>query len=81
MSLEHSPQREKQKRGPRKRRSIEPVCVSPDEFSAATGISRPVLYRMMADGRLRYTQVTPSMRRKIPTTEYARLGLCDGEAA
>jgi excisionase family DNA binding protein len=72
MSLEHSPQR--QKRGPRKQRAIAPVCVSPDEFSKATGISKPVLYRMMADGRLRYTQATSRLR-KIPTSEYDRLGL------
>jgi len=76
MSLEHAPQR--QKRGPRKQRPIQPVCVSPEEFSQATGISKPVIYRMMQDGRLRYTQATSRMR-KIPTTEYARLGL-SGEA-
>jgi hypothetical protein len=78
MSLEHSPQRQK-KRGPRKQREIAPVCVSPDEFSRATGISTPVVYRMMADGRLRYVQATTRMR-KIPTTEYERLGL-SGDAA
>jgi excisionase family DNA binding protein len=74
MSLEHDPAR--QKRGPRKQRPIAPVCVSPDEFSKATGISRPVVYRMMEDGRLHYVQVTPRLR-KIPTTEYARLGLAE----
>lgn len=76
MSLKHSPQRQKQKRGPRKQRPIQPVCVSPEEFSRATGISVPVVYRMMKDGRLRYAQPTSRMR-KIPTTEYARLGLSD----
>jgi hypothetical protein len=73
MSLEHAPQRQK-KRGPRKQRALAPVCVSPTEFSATTGISRPVVYRMMKDGRLRYVQATPKLR-KIPTTEYSRLGL------
>jgi hypothetical protein len=72
MSLEHSPQR--QKRGPRKRRVIDRVCDSVDEFSAATGISKTAIYRMMQDGRLRYVQATPRMR-KIPTSEYSRLGL------
>ncbi len=76
MSLEHTIERQK-KRAPRRQRTIPPVCVSPDEFSRATGISRPVIYRMMADGRLRYTQATPRMR-KIPTTEFNRLGLSDG---
>jgi|SoiMethySBSTD1v2_1073268.scaffolds.fasta_scaffold205156_1 excisionase family DNA binding protein len=77
MSLEHAPQR--QKRGPRKRRVIDRVSDTVDEFSRATGISKAVLYRMMADGRLRFAQVTPRMRR-IPTTEYSRLGL-SGETA
>jgi excisionase family DNA binding protein len=72
MSLEHNPQR--QKRGPRKRRAIPPVCVSPEEFTRVTGISRPTAYRMMADGRLRYTQLSSRMR-KIPATEFERLGL------
>lgn len=74
MSLEHDPAR--QKRGPRKQRQIAQVCVSPDEFSKATGISKPVIYRMMLDGRLKYAQVTARIR-KIPTTEYARLGLAE----
>jgi hypothetical protein len=76
MSLEHAPQRQRRKRGPHKRRPIERVCVSPEEFSRATGISVPTLYRWMAEDppRLRYTQVGERMR-KIPTTEYSRLGL------
>ena len=77
MSLEHSPAR--QARGARKRQAISRICVSPDEFAEATGISKPTLYRMMADGRLRFTQATSRMR-KIPTSEYARLGL-SGDAA
>jgi hypothetical protein len=35
---------------------------------------------MMADGRLHFTQMGERMR-KIPTTEYARLGLVSSEAA
>lgn len=73
MSIEHDPARQKR---PRKQRPVVPVCVSPDEFSKATGISKPVVYRMMVDGRLRYAQVTARIR-KIPITEYARLGLAE----
>jgi hypothetical protein len=76
MSLEHGPQR--QKRGQRKQHAIARVCYSPEEFSQASGISRPTIYRMMADGRLRYSQVTPDMR-KIPASEFARLGLTGEE--
>jgi predicted DNA-binding transcriptional regulator AlpA len=64
----------RRKRQPRQRQAVDRVCVSVTEFSQATGISRPVLYRMMDDGRLRYTQLTSDMRR-IPTSEYLRLGL------
>ena len=78
MALEHTPQRQK-RRGPRKQRVLARVCVSPSEFSETTGISRPVVYRMMADGRLRYVQATSKLR-KIPASEFARLGL-SGETA
>jgi excisionase family DNA binding protein len=43
------------------------------DFIDRTGISRPTVYRMMADGRLKFIQVTDDMRR-IPTSEYVRLG-------
>ena len=75
MSLKHSPQR--QKRGPRKRRAIERVCVSVDEWVEATGFSRPTTYRWMADGRLKFVQLSARMR-KIPTSEFERLGLTAG---
>jgi excisionase family DNA binding protein len=67
---------DKRKRGPRKRRPIERVCVSVDEWMAATGFSRPTTYRMMADGRLRYVPFGTRMR-KIPTSEFVRLGLSE----
>ncbi len=73
MSLEPNLEQEKKKRL-RKKRPVECVCVSPEEFSRATGISRPTIYRMMADGRLRFVQASERMR-KIPTSEYGRLGL------
>jgi excisionase family DNA binding protein len=76
----HAPsQKPKAKRGPRKRRELAPVCVSPTEFAETTGISRPTIYRMMRDGTLKFAQPTSGMR-KIPVSEYARLGLC-GDAA
>jgi excisionase family DNA binding protein len=65
---------DKRKRGPRKKRSIERVCVSIDEWIAATGFSRPTTYRMMAAGKLRYVSFGSRMR-KIPTSEFNRLGL------
>ena len=64
------------KRAPRKRWSIARVCVSIEEFSEATGISKPTVYRWMATGRLRYTQFGQRMR-KIPVTEFVRLGLSE----
>ena len=79
MSLEDNPEPQK-KRGPRKRRMIERVCVSVDEWCESTGFSKPTTYRWMADGRLRYVQFGSRMR-KIPTTEYARLGLLPSEVA
>jgi excisionase family DNA binding protein len=74
MSLEPINPQPPKKRSPRKRRVIERICVSLDEFVEATGISKPTVYRWMADGRIRYTQFGQRMR-KIPTTEFARLGL------
>ena len=78
MSIEHSPIRQK-RRGPRARPSIARICVSIPEFCEATGISRPSVYRMMSTGRLHFVQLGPRMR-KIPTTEFTRLGL-SGERA
>jgi excisionase family DNA binding protein len=78
MSIEHSPIRQK-RRGPRAREPIARICVSIPEFCQATGISRPTVYRMMNTGKLRFVQVGPRMR-KIPTTEFNRLGL-SGEPA
>lgn len=43
------------------------------DFIDRTGISRATAYRMMADGRVKFIQVTDDMRR-IPTSEYVRLG-------
>jgi excisionase family DNA binding protein len=78
MSIEHSPIRQK-RRGRRAREPIARICVSIAEFCQATGISRPTVYRMMNTGKLHFVQVGPRMR-KIPTTEFNRLGL-SGEPA
>jgi excisionase family DNA binding protein len=84
MSLEHSPQRQKKKnkkkRKPTLFRMAGRVCVSVAEWCSTTGVSRPTAYRMMLDGRLHYVQMGERMR-KIPTTEYQRLGLVSSEAA
>jgi excisionase family DNA binding protein len=64
----------KSKRARWKQRAFAPVCVTVDEFVAATGLSRQTAYRWMADGRLRFVQLGDRMRR-IPTSEFARLGL------
>lgn len=62
---------------PRKKQPVNPsrVCFSIQEWTDATGISVPTTYRMMADGRLHYVQLTDDMR-KIPAIELVRLGLC-----
>jgi excisionase family DNA binding protein len=78
MPLEHSPQR--QKRSQRKTQVMERVCVSVNEWCESTGTSKPTTYRMMADGRLRYVQIGKRTR-KIPITEYTRLGLPPPEVA
>jgi excisionase family DNA binding protein len=58
----------------RKRQPIERVCVTIEEFMSATGFSRATVYRMMNAGKLRYAALSGRMRR-IPVSEYARLGL------
>jgi excisionase family DNA binding protein len=70
----------RQKRhGARAREPLARICVSIGEFCEATGISRPTVYRMMNAGKLHFVQIGPRMR-KIPTTEFTRLGL-SGEPA
>jgi excisionase family DNA binding protein len=50
-----------------------------DQFVAKTNTSRATAFRMMADGRLRYVKLGPRLRR-IPTSEYERLGLIEAKA-
>lgn len=57
----------------------ERACVSVTEWCGSTGISKPTAYRMMADGRLKFVRMGERIR-KIPTTEYERLGLVAKEA-
>ncbi len=50
------------------------VSVSVAEWCASTGTSKPSAYRLMSAGDLHFVQLSPRTRR-IPTTEYERLGL------
>jgi excisionase family DNA binding protein len=74
MPTDENPIEQKKRRAPRKKREMERVCVSVDEFCRSTGTSKPTAYRMMASGKLKYVQLS-TRTRKIPTSEYARLGL------
>jgi hypothetical protein len=69
-------EREREEKKKRRTRRVKPprLTDSVRDFHDRTAISIPTIYRMMADGRLRYVQVTPDMRR-IPVGEYVRLGL------
>jgi excisionase family DNA binding protein len=70
MSLEFDPARQR-KRG---RSQIFPrVAVTVNEFVSTTGLSRPTVYRMMMRGKLRFAQIGGT--RRIPVSEYHRLGL------
>jgi hypothetical protein len=69
MSLEHAPARQRRRRSS----TLPRVAVTINEFSDTTSLSRPTLYRMMQRGELHYTLVN-GMRR-IPVSEYRRLGL------
>jgi excisionase family DNA binding protein len=78
MSNERSPTKQ------RRRRGLSPVPVprvayTIDEFAEATNISRPTIYRMMQNGQLRFVQLNERFRR-IPASEFTRLGLTDGGA-
>ena len=47
------------------------AAYSVDEFSEAIRLSKPTIYRMMADGNLRFVQF--GKVRRIPASELARL--------
>jgi len=51
-----------------------PFSHSLDEWSARTGESVPTLWRRMRAGKVRYVQTTPGAPRRIPCSEYLRLG-------
>jgi hypothetical protein len=53
---------------------------TPDEFARKISVSRATVWRMMLDGRLKYVKFTPRIRR-IPTSEYERLGLVEAAKA
>ena len=69
----HSPTGKRKRRSQSQRSTLTRLGDSVQDFIDRTGISRPTTYRMMADGRLKFIQVTDDMRR-IPTSEYVRLG-------
>jgi excisionase family DNA binding protein len=70
MSLEHSPTRQRRRRA---RRSIPRVALTVTEWTEATGLSVATTYRLMAAGKLRFTQF--GRTRRIPVEEQVRLGL------
>jgi excisionase family DNA binding protein len=78
MSIKNDPVRQRRSHA---RRSIAPICFTVSEWVSATGLSKPSVYRMMQDGRLRFVQF--GRTRRIPATEQARLGLTEngGNAA
>jgi hypothetical protein len=45
------------------------------EFSERSGYSRATIWRCMRDGTLRFVQLSKGGVRKIPISEYGRLGL------
>ena len=76
MSLEHAPERQRRRRRAHIRPALPRVAITVGEFAATTGISKPTLYRMMLEGKLRYAQIGGT--RRIPVSEYHRLGLTGG---
>jgi excisionase family DNA binding protein len=70
--------KKKGKKRPRKPASAEALGHSVDEACRRLNVSKPTLYRMMADGTLRYVLVRKM--RRIPTEEYRRLGLISEDA-
>jgi excisionase family DNA binding protein len=67
MSLEHDPARQRLQRKP-----LQLLAYTVAEWCAATKLSRQTVYRMMADGRLRFVQI--GTIRRIPASEAVRLG-------
>lgn len=69
MSLEFDPARQRKRGGS----TLPRVAVTVNEFVSTTGLSRPTVYRMMMRGKLRFAQIGGT--RRIPVSEYRRLGL------
>jgi hypothetical protein len=66
---------ERRKRGrPRKARPLRRLADTITQFHERTGISRAKIWRDMAAGKLKFVQPTPGGVRRIPYSEYARLG-------
>jgi excisionase family DNA binding protein len=75
----HSPTG-KRRRAASRAQIIAPSYESPDQFARRVGASRSTIWRMMRDGRLRWIRVGTRLRR-IPTSEYERLGLLEATKA
>jgi excisionase family DNA binding protein len=75
----HSPTG-KRRRGTSRAQFGERLYDTPDQFCHKTNTSRSTVWRMMRDGRLRYVKFGPRLRR-IPTSEYERLGLVEAAKA
>jgi hypothetical protein len=78
----------KRQRGHRSRVPPDQLGDSIQEFMAKANVSRATVWRMMKSGELRFIRLSERIRR-IPTSEYRRLGLIpdiedtveEGEAA
>lgn len=62
------------KRGRPVRKRLRKRSYSVSEFSEITGQSRSTIFRQMAAGLLRFTQSHPGGARRIPDSEFVRLG-------
>jgi hypothetical protein len=73
MTQADTPERKKRGRPPKKRKIADRI----HEYCERTGDSRATAYRKMASGHLRFIQEGPGCTRKIPRSEYRRLGYGD----
>ena len=65
---------QKKRRGRPRRRRTAKFADSVSEYCARTGKSRATAFREMAAGLLKYAQSAPGFPRRIPFSEYRRLG-------
>jgi excisionase family DNA binding protein len=75
--IPNPPKKKKMGRPPHPRPEAQADTIT--EFCAKMKCSRPTVYRMMKDGELKYIQIRGE--RRIPHSEYGRLGLPLGPPA